>query len=97
VSSFTCCFHFVLDFSDCFFIYLLHLYFSKESHCHPCIKHPFHPDWVWTHTASYPVGTCSSFPRGKVARAWSWTLTTLKLRMHGAIPTLPHVYGAVLN
>jgi len=29
------------------------------------------------HLASYPMGTKSSFPRGKVARLWSWSLTSI--------------------
>jgi hypothetical protein len=28
------------------------------------------------HPASYPMGTWGSFPRGKVARVWSWPLTS---------------------
>jgi hypothetical protein len=29
------------------------------------------------HPASYPMGTSSSFPGGKVAGAWSWPLTSI--------------------
>jgi hypothetical protein len=29
------------------------------------------------HPASYPVGIGDSFPRGKVARAWTWPLTCI--------------------
>jgi hypothetical protein len=29
------------------------------------------------HQASYPMGTRGSFPGGKVARAWSWPLTSI--------------------
>jgi len=29
-----------------------------------------------THPASYPMGTRGSFPGGKAAREWSWTLTS---------------------
>jgi hypothetical protein len=30
-----------------------------------------------THPASYPMGTRSSFPGGKAARAWIWQLTSI--------------------
>jgi hypothetical protein len=32
------------------------------------------------HSASYPIGTRDSFPRGKTARAWSWPLTSNQCR-----------------
>jgi hypothetical protein len=44
------------------------------------------------HPPSYPMGIRGSFPGGKAAGAWSWTLTSISCRgqrMSGAIPTLP--------
>jgi hypothetical protein len=41
---------------------------------------------------SYPMGTRSSFPGGKVAGAWSWPLTSIYCRderMRGDIPPVP--------
>jgi len=42
-------------------------------------------------SASYSIGTGSSFPGSKAAGAWSWPLNLHllpRLRMHGAIPPL---------
>jgi hypothetical protein len=36
------------------------------------------------HPASYPMGTGSSFPTGKVARVWSWPLTSISCPIHHA-------------
>jgi hypothetical protein len=44
------------------------------------------------HSASYPMGTRGSFPRGKAAGALSWPLASIYCRAHwtnGAIPPLP--------
>jgi hypothetical protein len=44
------------------------------------------------HLASYSTGTGGSFPEGKAAGSWSWSLTSVKCRgqrMHWAIPPLP--------
>jgi hypothetical protein len=55
------------------------------------------------HPASYPMGTRSSFPGGKAARAWSWPLTSTSCRgqrMSGAIhpfPNTPSGRGAQLK
>jgi hypothetical protein len=38
--------------------------------------HSVQPD-SGAHPASYPMGTKGSFPRGKVARVWSWPLTSI--------------------
>jgi hypothetical protein len=45
------------------------------------------------HSASYPMGTISSFPGGKAAGAWSWPLTSIycrSQRMYGDILSLPN-------
>jgi hypothetical protein len=45
------------------------------------------------HPASYTMCTRGSFPGGKAAWAWSWSLTSIQYqgqRMSGAIPPLPH-------
>jgi hypothetical protein len=36
----------------------------------------YHVHEIWSHPASYPVGTRGSFVRGKAAGAWSWPLTS---------------------
>jgi hypothetical protein len=37
---------------------------------------PRRPDRLGAHTASYPMGTWGSFPRGKATGAWSWPFTS---------------------
>jgi len=34
------------------------------------------PNGSGTHLASYPMGTGGSFPGGKAAGVWSWSLTS---------------------
>jgi len=41
------------------------------------LKGEAHPDWLWSPSSLLSIGTGGSFPGGKVARVWGWSLTNI--------------------